>query len=60
MMSTLSDYYFRLILHKPRTTLLLLAILVFFFAWHSFNFRMDASSDSLVLENDHVMAQMIF
>ena len=55
MTSTLSDYYFRLILHKPRTTLLLLLILVFFFAWHSFNFRLDASSDSLVLENDQAL-----
>ena len=55
MISTLSDYYFRLILHKPRTTLLLLLILVFFFAWHSFNFRLDASSDSLVLENDQAL-----
>jgi len=50
-----SDTYFYLILHKSRTTLLLLAILVIFFAWHSTDFRMDASSDSLVLENDQAL-----
>ena len=55
MISPLIDYYFRLILHKPRFTLLLLLMLVFFFAWHSFNFRLDASADSLVLENDQAL-----
>jgi predicted RND superfamily exporter protein len=50
-----SDAYCRLILDKPRTILLLLAILVFFFAWHSSNFRLDASSDSLTLENDQAL-----
>ena len=52
MISSLRDYYFRLILHKTRFISLLLATLVILFAWHSFNFRLDASSDSLVLEND--------
>jgi len=51
-MSSLSRFYFFLILQKPRTTLLLLFSLIFLFAWHSLNFRLDASSDSLVLEND--------
>ncbi len=51
-MSSLSRFYFYLILQKPRTTLLLLASLIFLFAWHSLNFRLDASSDSPVLEND--------
>ncbi len=55
MTSTLTRYYFHLILHKPRTTLLLIATLMCFFAWHSFNFRLDASSDSLVLENDQAL-----
>lgn len=55
MLSLLTDYYFRLILQKPRTTILLLLIAVLFFAWHSINFRMDASSDALVLENDQAL-----
>ncbi len=50
-----SDIYFRVILDKPRITLLLITILVSFFAWHSSNFRLDASSDSLVLENDQAL-----
>ena len=45
-------YYFNLILHRPYLILVLLAMLVVFFAWQSTHFRMDASSDSLVLEND--------
>lgn len=55
MLSSLRDYYFRLILHKTRFISLLLATLVILFAWHSFNFRLDASSDSLVLENDQAL-----
>lgn len=55
MFSSLRDAYFQLILHKPRITLLLLAMLVLFFAWQSTHFRMDASSDSLVLENDQAL-----
>jgi hypothetical protein len=34
---------------------MVIAALVFFFASHSFNFRLDASSDSLVLENDQAL-----
>ena len=52
MLSSLREYYFHLILHKARFIFPLLATLVFLFAWHSFNFRLDASSDSLLLEND--------
>lgn len=55
MLSTLTNYYFHLILHKPRITLLSITMLVIFFTWHSFNFQLDASSDSLVLENDQAL-----
>jgi len=55
MTFSLSNAYYRLVLDKPRTTLLLLAMLVCFFAWHSSNFRLDASSDSLTLENDQAL-----
>ena len=50
-----SNAYYCLVLDKPRTTLLLLATLVGFFGWHSSNFRLDASSDSLTLENDQAL-----
>ena len=52
MITSLRKLYFHLILRSPHYVLLLLTALVLFFAWQSTNFRMDASSDSLVLEND--------
>jgi len=55
MLNTLANYYFHLILHRPRFTLLVITALVIFFAWHSTNFRLDASSDTLVLENDQAL-----
>ncbi len=55
MLFSPSDYYFHLILHKTRFIFLLLTTLTLLFAWHSFNFRLDASSDSLVLENDQAL-----
>lgn len=55
MPATLINYYFHLILHKPRFILLFITILVLFFAWYSFDFRLDASPDSLVLENDQAL-----
>jgi len=51
-MSLLSRFYFHLILDKPRITLLLLVSLISLLAWQSLNFRLDASSDALILEND--------
>ena len=44
--------YEKLILSKPWITLLLVFSLIIFFAVHIPNFRLDASSDSLLLEND--------
>ena len=55
MFSSLRNSYFQLILHKPRITLMLLGAAVLFFAWHSVDFRLDASSDALVLENDQAL-----
>ena len=52
MNASLYNFYFYLILKKPRYLLLTLCALVVFFAWQSLGFRMDASSDSIVLEND--------
>lgn len=55
MFSVLRNIYFQLILHRPRASLAVLCVLIAFFAWHSTNFRLDASSDSLVLENDQAL-----
>jgi predicted RND superfamily exporter protein len=55
MLTTLRDFYFQLILHKPRILFLILVALAFLFAWHSTGFRLDASSDSLLLENDQAL-----
>ncbi len=55
MPSRIVAYYFRLILDKPLVALALMLALVGFLASHSDNFRLDASSDSLVLENDQTL-----
>jgi len=48
----LSATYSRIVLDHPRATLAVLAIVVAFFAAFTPRFRLDASADSLVLEND--------
>ncbi len=40
------------ILKKPKFTLLILSILLLVFGYFSKNFQLDASSDTLLLEND--------
>ena len=52
MTYSLAESYDRLILEWPRLSLLLIGLIVGFFAWHADDFRLDASADSLVLEND--------
>ncbi|MDH3978970.1 MAG: MMPL family transporter [Gammaproteobacteria bacterium] len=52
MSFTLPDYYDRLILKHPALTLLFVALLLGFFGYHAQFFRLDASADSLILEND--------
>ena len=44
--------YDRLVLERPAITLLIIALVLAFFAYHAPGFRLDASADSLVLEND--------
>ncbi|MEN8206612.1 MAG: MMPL family transporter [Pseudomonadota bacterium] len=51
----LPDNYNRLILERPGITLLLVALVVIFFGYHTPAFRLDASADSLVLENDEAL-----
>lgn len=47
--------YSLLVLRLPRFTLLLCALVVGYFAYYSTDFRLDASADSLVLENDEAL-----
>ncbi len=47
-----SNIYKNLIIEKPKFTLSLLVIVLLFFSYFSKNFQLDASSDTLLLEND--------
>ena len=53
MRSILLQTYDKFILKRPVVTLFFTSVLVLFFAFHIPHFQLDASSDSLVLENDH-------
>jgi hypothetical protein len=44
-----------LVLRLPRVTLFLAALVIGYFAYYSTDFRLDASADSLVLENDEAL-----
>lgn len=44
--------YERVFLHRPKTALSVLCLLLAFFAYHAKDFRLDASADSLLLEDD--------
>jgi predicted RND superfamily exporter protein len=52
MLKNLSRMYEALVLDRPWLTLALLSILVVAVGYHSKDFRLDASADTLVLEND--------
>ena len=49
---TLSDLYKKTIIEKPKFVLSILIILLLYFSYNSKNFQLDASSDTLLLEND--------
>jgi hypothetical protein len=55
MASLLSTYYDKLVLQHPGPALLGIALLLAFLGYHSTDFRLDASADSLVLENDQAL-----
>ena len=48
----LAKFYQNNILKKPSLILILLLILLCFFGYHSKNFRLDASSETLLIEGD--------
>ncbi len=47
-----SNLYKNTIIKKPKSTLLILIVLLLSFGYFSKNFQLDASSDTLLLEND--------
>ena len=47
-----SNLYKNTVIEKPKSTLLILIILLLSFGYFSKNFQLDASSDTLLLEND--------
>ncbi len=52
MSSLLLRIYDKVILSNPRTWLVLVALMMVVFGRHALDFKLDASADSLVLEND--------
>jgi predicted RND superfamily exporter protein len=52
MIQRITDYYFRITLERPKLIGLAVMLLLFFAVWFAQDFKLDASSDSLVLEND--------
>ncbi len=55
MLKTFSSYYYKLVLNHPAITLLLVSMVVAFFGFHTQSFRLDASADALILENDKAL-----
>ncbi len=52
MTSTLFAFYERLVLAHPARVLVLMLAVLAFFAWQARHFELDASADSLLLEDD--------
>lgn len=52
MKKSLLPFYDRQVLGRPVVILLLVVLVTSFFAWYIQNFKLDVSSDSLVLEGD--------
>ena len=55
MSKLVAEQYEFIVFGRPRLVILALSLFVAFFAWHAQNFRLDASADSLLLENDPVL-----
>lgn len=52
MLKTFSRHYYKTVLDHPVVTLLLVSLVAVFFGFHTQSFRLDASADALILEND--------
>lgn len=55
MTSWLFRWYAKVVIDRPLLTLSLVVLIVAFFVGHTPNFKLDASADSLVLENDEAL-----
>lgn len=55
MSALLVKFYDGVVLEKPWISLLCVALIVSFFGYHAPRFKLDASSESLVLENDDAL-----
>ncbi|MDC0189957.1 MMPL family transporter [Rhodospirillales bacterium] len=52
MMSRCVQAYDTLVLHNPKSILVVLLLIAVFFGYHTKDFKLDASADSLLLEGD--------
>ena len=55
MKKKLSDMYFKWVIEKPVWALVFVTLMVVGFSYHIPNFKLDASAESLVLENDNAL-----
>lgn len=55
MLNTFTKYYYKSVLNYPATMLFLVFLAVAFFGFHTQSFRLDASADALILENDQAL-----
>ena len=55
MKKNLSDIYFKWVIEKPVWALVFVALVVAGFSYHIPKFKLDASAESLVLENDNAL-----
>ncbi|MFT4579363.1 MAG: putative RND superfamily exporter protein, partial [Nitrospinales bacterium] len=55
MKKTLSDIYFKWVIEKPVWALVFVTLVVAGFSYHIPKFKLDASAESLVLENDNAL-----
>ena len=53
MFSDFQKYYKYFLTHHPKKVLAALLILLSFFSYHTTNFKLDASADTLILEDDN-------
>ena len=52
MTSRIAEAYDGLVLHNPKMVLWVLLSILVFFGYHTKDFKLDASADSLLLEDD--------
>ncbi len=55
IITKINNFYDEIIIDKPYLSLFIILSLIFFFSLSIPNFKMDASADSLVLENDQAL-----